>query len=74
MFLSDGFLRVLHSPNSSFQQKALLLEESLRSLCGDPVLLTQVFLHYDRDCDLDAMNLYKDTVHMPTKLGGKPQE
>lgn len=59
---------MLDSPNSSFKQKALLLE-SLRSLCGDPVLLTQIFLHYD--CDFDAMNLYKDIVHMLTKLGGK---
>jgi len=59
---------VLDSQNSTFKQKALLLE-SLRRLCGDPVLLTQIFLHYD--CDFDAMNLYKDILHMLTKLGGK---
>ena len=68
VFLSNVFLRVLDSQNSSFKQKALVLE-SLRSLCRDPVLLTQIFLNYD--CDFDAMNLYKDIVHMLTKLGGK---
>jgi brefeldin A-inhibited guanine nucleotide-exchange protein len=66
--MSNVFLRVLESENSSFKQKALVLE-SLRALCSDPVLLTQVFLNYD--CDMDASNLYKDIVHMLTKLGGK---
>lgn len=68
MFLSHVFLRVLDSPNMSFKQKAVVLE-SLRGLCGDPFLLTQIFLHYD--CDFDAPNLYKDIVHSLTKLGGK---
>jgi brefeldin A-inhibited guanine nucleotide-exchange protein len=68
VFLSKIFLRVLDSPNSSFKSKALVLE-SLRSLCKDPVLLTQIFLNYD--CDFDAPNLYKDIVHILTKLGGK---
>jgi brefeldin A-inhibited guanine nucleotide-exchange protein len=68
VFMSNVFFRVLESQNSSFKQKALVLE-SLRSLCRDPVLLTQIFLNYD--CDFDAMNLYKDIVHMLTKLGGK---
>ncbi|CAB9502026.1 inhibited guanine nucleotide-exchange protein [Seminavis robusta] len=68
VFLSNIFLRVLESPNSSFKQKALVLE-SLRSLCRDPVVLTQIFLNYD--CDFDARNLYKDIVHHLTKLSGK---
>ena len=67
VFLSNIFLKVLESPNSSFKQKALVLE-SLRSLCRDPVLLTQIFLNYD--CDFEAMNLYKDIVHNLTKLSG----
>ena len=68
VFMSNVFLRVLESPNSSFKQKALVLE-SLRSLCQDPVLLTQLFLNYD--CDFEARNLYKEIVHILTKLGGK---
>jgi hypothetical protein len=51
-----------------FQAKGAGIE-SLRSLCKDPVLLTQIFLNYD--CDFDAKNLYKDIVHILTKLGGK---
>mmetsp|Transcript_59953 Transcript_59953/g.147342 ORF Transcript_59953/g.147342 Transcript_59953/m.147342 type:complete len:2142 (-) Transcript_59953:113-6538(-) len=68
VFMSNIFLRVLDSDNSSFEQKALVLE-SLRSMCKDPVLLTQIFLNYD--CDFDAMNLYKDIVFHLTKLSGK---
>jgi brefeldin A-inhibited guanine nucleotide-exchange protein len=68
VFMTNIFLRVLQSDNSSFAQKALVLE-SLRSLCSDPVLLTQIFLNYD--CDFDAMNLYKDIVFHLTKLSGK---
>ena len=68
VFLSNIFIRVLDSPNSSFKQKAVVLE-SLRSLCSDPVLLTQIFLNYD--CDFDAMDLYKEIVHILTKLGGR---
>lgn len=68
VFMTNIFLRVLDSENSSFSQKALVLE-SLRSLCDDPLLLTQIFLNYD--CDLDSMNLYKDIVLHLTKLSAK---
>ena len=68
VFLSNVFLRVLNSPNSSFKQKALVLE-SLRSLGSDPALLTQIFLNYD--CDFDSLNLYKEIIHMLTRLAGK---
>ena len=68
VFMTNIFLRVLESPNASFKQKALVLE-SLRSLCNDPVLLTQIFLNYD--CDFDAMNLYKDIVFHLTKLSAQ---
>lgn len=68
VFMSNIFLRVLESPNSSFEQKALVLE-ALRALCSDPVLLTQIFLNYD--CDMDANNLYKDIVQNLTKLSAK---
>jgi brefeldin A-inhibited guanine nucleotide-exchange protein len=66
VFLSKIFLRVLiHRIRLSSKGAGI---ESLRSLCKDPVLLTQIFLNYD--CDFDAKNLYKDIVHF-TKLGGK---
>lgn len=68
VFTTNVFFRVLESHNSSFKQKALVLE-SLRTLCKDPVLLTQIFLNYD--CDFDSMSLYKEIVQMLTKLGLK---
>ena len=68
LFMANIFLRVLDSENSSFIQKALVLE-SLRSLCNDPQLLTQIFLNYD--CDFDSLNLYKDIVFHLTKLSAK---
>ncbi|KAG7370181.1 RalF-like Dot/Icm system translocated protein [Nitzschia inconspicua] len=68
VFMTNMFFRVLESENASFAQKALVLE-SLRSMCKDPVLLTQIFINYD--CDLNAMNLYKEIVLHLTKLSGK---
>lgn len=68
LFMTNIYLRVLDSENSSFPQKALVLE-SLRSMCNDPQLLTQIFLNYD--CDFDSMNLYKDIVFHLTKLSAK---
>ena len=68
VFMKNMFLRVLESEYSSFQQKAIVLE-SLRSLCEDPVLLTQIFLNYD--CDFDGMNLYKDIVTNLAELAEK---
>lgn len=63
VFMKNIFLRVLESENSSFSQKAIVLE-SLRSLCQDPFLLTQIFLNYD--CDIDGMHIYNDII---TNLG-----
>ena len=67
-FMSNIFFRVIESENSSFTQKALVLE-SLRSLCNDPFLLSQLFLNYD--CDFDSMNLYKDIVEHLAQLCAK---
>eukprot|EP00934_Nitzschia_sp_Nitz4_P000938 Nitzschia sp. Nitz4//scaffold97_size77645//35123//41576//NITZ4_005518-RA/size77645-processed-gene-0.93-mRNA-1//-1//CDS//3329560656//938//frame0 len=67
-FMKNIFFRVLDSDNSSFEQKALVLE-SLRSVCNQPRLLTQIFLNYD--CDMGGFNLYKDIVLYLTKLSAK---
>jgi brefeldin A-inhibited guanine nucleotide-exchange protein len=68
VFITNVFFRVLESQNSTFKQKALVLE-SLRTICKDPTILTQIFLNYD--CDFNAMSLYKDILQTLTKLGGK---
>ena len=67
-FMSNIFFRVLDSQNSNSTQKALVLE-SLRSLCKDPFLLSQIFLNYD--CDMDSENLYKDIVFHLAQLCAK---
>jgi brefeldin A-inhibited guanine nucleotide-exchange protein len=75
VFMANIFLRVLESPNSSYDQKALVLE-ALRTLCSDPVMLTQLFLNYD--CDFDAVDLYKSIVwnlaRVSTKHLNTPQD
>eukprot|EP00535_Pseudo-nitzschia_heimii_P012093 CAMPEP_0197196342 /NCGR_PEP_ID=MMETSP1423-20130617/32306_1 /TAXON_ID=476441 /ORGANISM="Pseudo-nitzschia heimii, Strain UNC1101" /LENGTH=2211 /DNA_ID=CAMNT_0042650137 /DNA_START=205 /DNA_END=6840 /DNA_ORIENTATION=+ len=58
-FMSSIFFRVLESENSTCTNKVLVLE-SLRSLCRDPFLLSQIFLNYD--CDMGSDSLYKDIV------------
>mmetsp|Transcript_31336 Transcript_31336/g.37283 ORF Transcript_31336/g.37283 Transcript_31336/m.37283 type:complete len:1900 (-) Transcript_31336:92-5791(-) len=65
VFVANIFLPVLESPNSPFEQKRLVLD-ALRSLCSDPVTLTQIFLNYD--CDFDAVNLFRIIVHNLTAL------
>jgi len=65
IFVANIFLRVLESPNSSFDQKALVLE-ALRALCHDKLMLTQLFLNFD--CDFDAVDLYKNIVFHLTKI------
>lgn len=66
--MANIFLRVLESPNSSYDQKALVLE-ALRTLCSDPIMLTQLFLNYD--CDFDAVDLYKSIVFNLARVSTK---
>mmetsp|Transcript_16189 Transcript_16189/g.23055 ORF Transcript_16189/g.23055 Transcript_16189/m.23055 type:complete len:2231 (+) Transcript_16189:25-6717(+) len=70
IFVSKIFLVVLESENSPFEQKKLVLE-TLRVLCSDPQVLTQIFLNYD--CDFDAVNLFKTIVQYLTTLSVKPR-
>ena len=66
VFLANIFLRVLDSPNSSYEQKCLVLE-SLSTLTSDPSTLSQIFLSYD--CSLLASNdLFKNIVHSLAKV------
>jgi brefeldin A-inhibited guanine nucleotide-exchange protein len=65
VFISKIFLIVLESPNSPFEQRRWVLE-SLRVLCSEPLILTQIFLEYD--CDFDAPDLYKNILDHLTSL------
>ena len=65
VFVASVFLPTLQSPNTPEERKSLVLE-ALRSLCADPVILTQIFLNYD--CDFEAMDLYKTILYHVTSL------
>lgn len=56
---------MLESSNSPFEQRRWVIE-SLRVLCSEPLILTQIFLDYD--CDFDAHDLYKNILDHLTSL------
>ena len=73
VFFSNILLRILETPNSSGQQK-LLVVQSLRVLVRDPQLIVDLFLNYD--CDLEGKGIFSSmcddlsrlscTVHVET--------
>lgn len=65
VFISKILLIVLESSNSPFEQRRWVIE-SLRVLCSEPLILTQIFLDYD--CDFDAHDLYKNILDHLTSL------
>jgi len=56
VFITDVFLKILESQNSSFDHKQLVLE-ALRCVCQDVHTLVEIFLNYD--CDLESINLFQ---------------
>lgn len=65
VFISNIFLRILESENSSFEHKMLVLEVFF-NLCQDPVALVEIFMNYD--CDFGATNMYKRIVDALSKV------
>jgi len=59
VFVSNIFLKLIESENSSFEHKLLVLEV-FRNLCQDPRLLIEIFLNYD--CDLSATSMFSRIV------------
>ena len=66
--VANIFLKILESPNSPLEQKSLVLE-AFRDMCSYPTILTQIFLNFD--CDMDAVNLYKNIIQNLTRLSTK---
>ncbi|KAL9643293.1 hypothetical protein ABK040_014749 [Willaertia magna] len=58
IFLTN-FLRILHSENSTYHHKMLVIQV-LNFICNDPQTLLDIFVNYD--CSLDALNLYEQIV------------
>ena len=72
VFVSNIFLKLLESENSSFEHKMLVLEV-FQNLCQDPRLLIEIFLNYD--CDLGATSMFSRIVLALSKVAnGRGQQ
>eukprot|EP00937_MAST-01D_sp_MAST-1D-sp2_P002936 g2936.t1 len=65
VFISNIFLCILESPNSTFDHKTKVLEV-FHNLSQDPRALVEIFLNYD--CDFDSIDLFKRIVHALSKV------
>ena len=70
VFFSNILLRILETPNSSGQQK-LLVVQSLRVLVRDPQLIVDLFLNYD--CDLEGKGIYTSMCDDLSRLAATNQ-
>ena len=60
VFVSNIFLPVLNSENSSKAQKILVLE-ALQVVCGSTKTLATIFFSFD--CDLNGRDMYKEIIN-----------
>ncbi|RHY32231.1 hypothetical protein DYB32_002736 [Aphanomyces invadans] len=70
IFITNIFLRILDSENSTFEHKMLVLEV-LNHICDDQLILSEIFLNYD--CDWDSMDLFKRIVNALAKIAKAKQ-
>eukprot|EP00727_Mastigamoeba_balamuthi_P014858 m51a1_g9999 putative brefeldin a-inhibited guanine nucleotide-exchange protein 2 (2110) ;mRNA; r:66982-74852 len=65
VFFSNIFLRLLESPNSTMQQKWMVLQ-LLHVVCKDPAQLADFYLNYD--CDLQSTDIFERMVNDLSKI------
>ncbi|KDO24017.1 hypothetical protein SPRG_10713 [Saprolegnia parasitica CBS 223.65] len=65
VFITNIFLGILESENSSLDHKLLVLEV-LKQICADGSILGEIFLNYD--CDWNSMDLFKRIVNAISKI------
>ena len=65
VFVSNIFLRMLESENSTYDHKFRVLEV-FHSICKDPKAQVEIFMNYD--CDLEAINLYSRIINGLAKI------
>lgn len=65
IFFTNVFLRILESPNSTYQHK-LLVMQVVHRICQDPQTLVDLFVNYD--CDLDSTNIYESILNDISKV------
>lgn len=60
VFITNIFLRILESENTSFDHKMRVLEV-FHIICTEPSALVEIFMNYD--CELEAIDLYRRLVN-----------
>ncbi|OQR83824.1 brefeldin A-inhibited guanine nucleotide-exchange protein [Achlya hypogyna] len=65
VFITNIFLGILDSENSTYEHKMLVLEV-LNHICDDQQILSEIFLNYD--CDWESIDLFKRIVHALAKV------
>ena len=69
VFVTNVFLRILESENSTYDHKLRVLEV-FHTICRDPKALVELFINYD--CDLDAIDLFRRIVDGFAKVAKNP--
>ena len=69
VFVSNIFLRILDSENSSFDHKMRVLEV-FHSICKDPTAQVELFINYD--CDFESIDLFRRIIDGLAKIAKNP--
>ena len=69
VFVTNIFLSILASENSTFEHKSRVLEV-FHNICGDPAGLAELFINYD--CDLESIDLFRRIVDAFAKISKNP--
>ena len=65
VFITNIFLRILESENSTFDHKIRVLEV-FHNICRDPGAQVELFINYD--CDFEAIDLFRRIVDAFAKI------
>ena len=65
VFVTNIFLRILESENSSYEHKIRVMDV-LQSIINDPSALVEIFINYD--CDFEAIDLFRRIIDAFAKI------
>ena len=69
VFVTNIFLSILASENSTFEHKSRVLEV-FHNICGDPGGQAELFINYD--CDFESIDLFRRIVDAFSKISKNP--
>ena len=69
VFVTNIFLRILESENSTFDHKLRVLEV-FYNICSEPSSLIEIFINYD--CDFESIDLFRRIVDGFSKIAKNP--